>query len=337
MSESDRDSDKVGPWSSNGDGPVRVLLVEDSADYAELISTALGRAKMGKFEVETAERLDSALLKLEKKKYDVMLLDLSLPDGYGTFTIGCACSLANHLPVIVLTGTENDELAMMAVKAGAQEYLVKEKLDRRSLPATILRCIERHRRATKLGKINANTDPNRNNASDSPLRDRVTGLPNDMVFGDRLGHAIAQATRNPTSIGLLFIGIDGLDSVRALHGCDVQDEVMRASALCLSGIVEKGDTLARVNGDTFAIVLGEIDRAEDVEASAQQVIERLAETRPLEPAGISNQTLSASIGVAIYPKNAENFEDLVLEAKNALNAAVRSGGGQCQFSGELHD
>lgn len=127
-----------------------MLLVEDSLDYAALLRAALTRAKLGSFELAHVQRLDAALLLLEKETFDVLLLDLSSPEGDAVFTIGCGCALANHLPIIVLTGTDDDDLGMKALRAGAQDYLVKSRIDRRVLPRTILHAVERHRRMARL-------------------------------------------------------------------------------------------------------------------------------------------------------------------------------------------
>jgi len=125
---------------------VRVLLVEDIADYATLVATALRRADRGEFDVVHAARLETAMERLAAESYDAMLLDLGLTDGHQSHTIDTAGSIAQRLPVIVLTGTQDRTLATRAAEAGAEEHLVKQCVDGAELPATILRAIKRHRR-----------------------------------------------------------------------------------------------------------------------------------------------------------------------------------------------
>ena len=110
------------------------------------MQVALGHASKGHFEVFHADRLERAIEELEAGSYDAMLLDLRLPDSDRNSTIDAAGTLAHRLPVIVLTGTEDPDLEIRASQVGAEEYLIKDRLDRAELPATILRAIRRHRR-----------------------------------------------------------------------------------------------------------------------------------------------------------------------------------------------
>ena len=122
---------------------VRVLLVEDCPDHAELIFTKLRRSKRIRAEIDHADRLEIGLRKLEKEKYDVVLLDFSLPDSFGIETFRRAHQTAPRTPIIVLTSLDDNELAVQAVRLGAQDYLVKREADTRLLVRSILYAIER--------------------------------------------------------------------------------------------------------------------------------------------------------------------------------------------------
>jgi diguanylate cyclase (GGDEF)-like protein/PAS domain S-box-containing protein len=122
---------------------VRVLLVEDCPDHAELIFTKLRRSKRIRAEIDHADRLEKGLRKLEKEKYDVVLLDFSLPDSFGIETFRRAHQASPRTPIIVLTSLDDNELAVQAVRLGAQDYLVKREADTRLLVRSILYAIER--------------------------------------------------------------------------------------------------------------------------------------------------------------------------------------------------
>ena len=122
---------------------VRVLLVEDSPDHAELIFTKLRRSKRIRADIDHADRLEKGLRKLEQEKYDVVLLDFSLPDSFGIETFRRAHQAAPRTPIIVLTSLDDNELAVQAVRLGAQDYLVKREADTRLLVRSILYAIER--------------------------------------------------------------------------------------------------------------------------------------------------------------------------------------------------
>ena len=125
-----------------GTSRVRVLLVEDQRADAVLITRLLGRQD---FDVERAERLSAALDRLAAEPFDVVLMDLSLPDARGLDAFIEARLAVPDVPVVVLTGLDDEAVAARAVQAGAQDYLVKGNVDARALSRAIRYAIERHR------------------------------------------------------------------------------------------------------------------------------------------------------------------------------------------------
>ena len=121
----------------------RVLLVEDSPDDARLIQVLLGKATDSRFAVTHEDRLAKGLAALEGNRFDVVLLDFSLPDSFGLDTFLSVHQTAPRLPVIVLTSLDDDELAAKAVLEGAQDYLVKREVDTRLLVRSIRYAIAR--------------------------------------------------------------------------------------------------------------------------------------------------------------------------------------------------
>lgn len=128
--------------------PLHVLLVEDEADSARLLTRRLSRYPGACFEITHAWDLRSAFSMLEKASFDVMVLDLCLPDGKGFSTLASACGLARHLPIVVLTAEDDDEMSLRAIRAGAQDYLIKPLTDVRPVARALLHARERHRRQT---------------------------------------------------------------------------------------------------------------------------------------------------------------------------------------------
>jgi DNA-binding response OmpR family regulator len=107
------------------ENPLKILLVEDNPAEAVLFLETLEEASRGKMEVVTVESLGEALEQIEKSSFDAILLDLSLPDSHGLDTLTAVQSAGTDLPILVLTGNEDDILAMKAVKLGAADYLFK--------------------------------------------------------------------------------------------------------------------------------------------------------------------------------------------------------------------
>lgn len=116
---------------------LRVLLVEDNEADADFTRILLAEVKLPTFQVETVTRVEHALQKLRNGRYDVVLLDLGLPDSVGFMGIQRIREVGPHLPVLVMTGQREQQLGVEAVRAGARDYLVKgglitaEKLSRR--------------------------------------------------------------------------------------------------------------------------------------------------------------------------------------------------------------
>jgi signal transduction histidine kinase len=129
---------------------IRVLLIEDNESDAELIREIVSEAKDFQIEIEHSSRLSSGIALLGKKRFDVVLTDLELPDSQGFGTFIKTHSLCPDIPIIVLTGLSDENLAVEAVRSGAQDYLVKGQVDSASLVKAIRYSIERQRLLTEL-------------------------------------------------------------------------------------------------------------------------------------------------------------------------------------------
>jgi PAS domain S-box-containing protein len=122
---------------------LKVLLIEDNPGDARLIRETLMSEKAGLFHLESVDRLSAGLQKLSAQKIDVILLDLGLPDSQGFDTFLKVKILAPHIPVVILSGLNDEELAARAVREGAQDYLVKGKVDNNLLVRSLRYAIER--------------------------------------------------------------------------------------------------------------------------------------------------------------------------------------------------
>src|SRR5688572_27912374 len=126
---------------------MRVLLVEDIEDDALVIRESLSETTL---EIKRAERLSTALEQLAGGKFDAILLDLSLPDAQGLNTIGRVLGQARGVPIVVLTGLDDEEAAVKAVEQGAQDYLIKGQVDGHLLARSLRYAIQRHQAEQRL-------------------------------------------------------------------------------------------------------------------------------------------------------------------------------------------
>jgi len=125
--------------------PIKVLVIEDNPGDARLMREMLSEAKSTRFSVAHAERLSAGLEYLAAEQWDVVVLDLTLPDSSGLDAFTAVHGRVPHVAVIVLTGLDDEELALAAVREGAQDYLVKGRVDSNLLVRAMRYAIERKR------------------------------------------------------------------------------------------------------------------------------------------------------------------------------------------------
>src|ERR1700688_1566715 len=134
---------------------LHVLLVEDNAGDARLLREMFSTEKAGSFELTHLLRMSEAVIHLGKGGVDIILLDMGLPYGHGLDTVRQAHAVAPNVPLIVLTGLDDEALAAEAMKEGAQDYLIKGQIENRALPRALRHAIERHRMQTETDLIRA--------------------------------------------------------------------------------------------------------------------------------------------------------------------------------------
>lgn len=130
--------------------PITVLLIEDNPGDARLITELLTEVKVVSFHLERVEQLQQGLDRLARGGIDVVLLDLSLPDSHGLDTFAAAHASARSVPIIVLTGLDDETIAIKAVKEGAQDYLFKGQVDGELISHAIRYAIERQKMLMEL-------------------------------------------------------------------------------------------------------------------------------------------------------------------------------------------
>lgn len=158
--------------------------------------------------------------------------------------------------------------------------------------------------------------------------DALTGLPNRRLMQDRLNQAIMQARRLQKHVGLLFIDLDRFKLVNDTLGHDTGDYVLRDVAKRLSKVIREGDTVSRDGGDEFIVVLTDLEKPESAQAFATKILGELA--KPIEVAG-HELTVTASIGIAHYPNDATDVQQLLKHADSAMYQAKDAGRNTARF------
>jgi two-component system CheB/CheR fusion protein len=158
--------------------------------------------------------------------------------------------------------------------------------------------------------------------------DALTGLPNRFLFRDRLGHAIAQAKRQGRKLALLFIDLDNFKHVNDTYGHPVGDQLLCLVAERLKALTRESDTVARLSGDEFTLLIEDASQRSAVEATAQKLLTVLAD--PFETR-TGQLFVSASIGIAMYPKDGEDLDTLLRFADLAMYRSKDAGRNQVHF------
>lgn len=158
--------------------------------------------------------------------------------------------------------------------------------------------------------------------------DSLTGLPNRVLLADRMGQAIARATRNSVPCAVLVVDLDRFKSINDSLGHIAGDELLQEVARRLSGLLRKEDTLARLGGDEFVLVVDEISGSKDAEAVARKVLNQVA--LPIRLAGLDVH-VSPSVGIAVCPDDGVDSETLLQHADAAMYHAKKKGRNTFQF------
>jgi two-component system cell cycle response regulator len=288
---------------------IKVLLIEDNDVDAQLTQDLLSEWSTEEFQIARATTLAEGLSLLSRERFDAMLLDLSLPDAFGLPTVREVHAASPTIPVVVLSGVNDQSLAIQAVRQGAQDYLVKGQGHPDVLVRAIRYAIERKRFEEHLTYL--------------AQYDHLTGLVNRTLFRDRLVQATARSKRMQQMIGLMLLDLDRFKLVNDTFGHDIGDELLKAVSERLKTCVREVDTVARMGGDEFTIILEGVSSEQNILVVAKRITESISTPFELKGHCIS---IGISIGITIYPQDDHPVDELLKHADTAMYQAKQQGG-----------
>ena len=309
--------------SSNSNVSLRVLLVEDNPDDAELVFRILrkGGYSLDSLRVDTEHDLKEAL---ENSNWDIVLSDYSMPGFSGLGALNVLKELNLDTPFMIISGTIGEEVAVEAMRLGAHDYLMKDNLIR-LVPAIQRELHDANERYAR--RIAEQT------LRHQAYHDVLTGLPNRWLLRDRMEQALAYVRKKDLKMGVLFLDIDRFKNLNDTLGHLVGDHLLRAVADRLKKVLSAWDTVARLGGDDFVLLLPDIKQTSILEEKARELL-ALFET-PFELSGKSIY-LDISIGIAAYPDNGHDSDSLLKNAEATMYYAKEQGGKNYQFcSGDI--
>jgi diguanylate cyclase (GGDEF)-like protein/PAS domain S-box-containing protein len=167
-------------------------------------------------------------------------------------------------------------------------------------------------------KDNTQHETDQNIIKKQATHDSLTGLPNRTLFNDRLEQAILHAARNQNEMAVIFIDLDGFKDINDTLGHYSGDLLLKEVALRLKSSIRETDTVARLGGDEFAIILLDIHSQEDIKRTLRSILNIVQ-----QPFTLSTEVayVTASIGITLYPNDADNGDDLLKNADQAMYSA----------------
>lgn len=306
---------------------MEVLLVDDDQVDRAIVKRTLMQSDLNVKLTESCT-VDDALSQYYAGNFDVILLDYNMPkrDGIELIVELKNESIKSSIAVVMMSSSENEELALECIKSGAQDFLIKTDITASRLKRAIQHARIRFDLEIQLYKsyeqvkVLAETDS-------------LTGLPNRYFFDESLRQSIKSNTREKHKLALLLIDLDNFKLVNDNFGHDTGDVLLKKIVARIKGCLRGNEIFSRLGGDEFAIILNNLSSNMQASLVASRIIKLME--KPIEIAGTSIDT-TVSIGVAVHPDDALTSESLFKLSDIAMYRAKKKGRNQvCFFEEEM--
>lgn len=291
---------------------IRALVVDDDREQIRGWVDSLRAVFGDDSEITAIVGAGNALQFIQDTPLDVVLVRAQT--NQAAQDVRALKSAAPSIPLIVLSAIEDEAFAMTLLHSGAQDCLFVSQLGPQLLSRAVRYAIERAQAQEQIAYL--------------AHYDRVTELPNRVLFRDRLEQAIAHAQRHGKHAAVLVLDLDFFKSVNDLLGHDAGDSLLKDVADRIKSQLRRGDTLARMGGDEFAIILEDISDHGAPGFVAQKILDSMA--RAYRVSG-EEMFISTSIGIAAYPACGIEAAQLTQNADTALYNAKAGGRGCFRF------
>jgi len=286
---------------------LQLLLIDPKPEIPTHIRHLLDQSPQLQVDLRVVPSLSAGESVLENGGCDLVLMNLAPGRvGYILEDVKVIAQSYPHLPVIILASENELENCLVAIKNGAQEYLIDEQLNKQALYLAITFAIERKKRELELLYM-ANHDP-------------LTGLPNRRLFSDRLERGMKRFYRKTDllSLGVMLLDLDDFKRVNDLYGHQIGDRVLSEIGYRLKNRLRKNDTVARLGGDEFVIILEGVTNESIGTFVAKELVRIIQQPILIDQHQI---TVTGSIGIAYYPNHGQDVEDLLGKADQAMYRA----------------
>ena len=305
------------PHSSADRDIIHVLFVNDRREACLPIIELMRQFQGFECDVTWCEEHSLALEAMLAPVHDVILLDFFSAPDRARELLQSAAQHHCKTPIICLADHNDFELEREAIKLGASDFLPIQALESAQFERAMRYAIDRRQAQQELTKL--------------AHYDVLTGIPNRSLFSDRLDRALQRSSRGDKPFALFFVDLDGFKSINDTHGHEVGDAVVVEIARRLSGSIRRTDTVARIGGDEFTVLVEKVGSIGDAVTSAEKIIDVV--TQPLELNGRA-LWVGCSIGIAVYPDAGQDAATLMRHADTAMYEAKAMAGSNYRFYSE---
>ena len=296
------------------DQDITILYIED--DRSSFITLKKMLERQGLSNVQQAKTIKEGKTLLKKNPYDLLFIDYLLPDGDGFDILGYIQEKEIKLPIVMITGQGDEQIASKAIRHGAYDYLTKSTIDQSSLFYCVTNAIEKFR-------LNREIALAMQKMAEMAIKDELTGLYNRRYFNDALENEIARAGRYNNNFTLCMIDIDHFKKLNDQYGHETGDFVLTKIGSFLLKFMRKNDLSCRYRGEEFAIILPHTDIK-----NAQILCERFR--KKIENHKFKSDSkelrITVSIGVTVFNSSSPvDMKKLVSQAASALYQAKNDG------------
>lgn len=334
-------------FEGNGNKP-RILIVDDEAHVRNILREILG----GNQECVEAGSAEEALARLQTETFNLVISDIQMSGISGLEMIPRIVELAPDTTIIMISGLQNIESAIKAMRAGAFDYITKP-FDLDHVEAIVIRALEHQslrlkkklyenhleelvvERTAELRREITERQRAEEKVNHMAYYDSLTNLPNPALFRNRLTHELGRSGGGRKMSAIVYFSLDRFKNIGDTLGQTVGDEILRSFAERLAGCVRKTDTAAYFGGSEFALLANEVGGAEDCAKIAQKIKNCL-----LPPFDCDGRELyiTASFGISLAPNDGDDCQALLKNASTALHRARQSGGDNYQFyKADMHE
>ncbi|AWB65028.1 diguanylate cyclase response regulator [Saccharobesus litoralis] len=297
---------------------VVVYLLEDDPDDVYLVKELLNKTTFArKYQVKDFNTVEALNKTIHIMVPDIILVDLNVTDSFGLDTLVQVRQCYKKTPIIVLTGSDENEFGEKAIHLGAQDYLPKSDLTTNFLCRSIRYAKERFSLIESL--------------SNQVSIDQLTLINNRRSLDERLNSLFDEGQRYNRSFAILFIDLNKFKEINDNYGHSAGDQLLKLLAARLKMFNRASDFVARYGGDEFVILAPEIDSIQELDALLKLKYKTLADHYCLQSLNgdIVEIDVTVSIGAAVFPLHGDTIEGLMEKADAAMYKAKQNNQPYC--------